>query len=141
MIEPNFQEVNRIFENHAHQISYKKYFLQTAEMKDCSVMIDGRNFFNQPVKNDQKTCHYIWKITAGQGDNYTIGCLLDYVYFKKSYKMMLIDLSKKKKKKEKRKQELNTSPKTIKQVNITGNLDRVGIVIMYFIIEEGNKPF
>ena len=69
-------------------------------------MIDERNFFNQPVKNDQKTCNYIWKIATGQGDDCTIGCLLDYVYSKNSCKMILIDLSKKK-------QELDTYPKAI----------------------------
>ena len=44
-------------------------------------MIDGRNFFDQPVKNDLITVDNIWKITTGQGDNYTTGCLLGYNYF------------------------------------------------------------
>ena len=46
-------------------------------------MIDGTNFFNQPIKNDIRKYHYIRKIAFGQGDNYTTGCLLDYLYFKK----------------------------------------------------------
>ena len=46
-------------------------------------MIEGRNFFNQPVKNDLKTYDSIRKIPIGQGDDYTNGCLLDYPYFKK----------------------------------------------------------
>ena len=46
-------------------------------------MIDGRNFFDHPVKNDLKTCDSIRKIATGQGDAYTTGCLLDYLYFKK----------------------------------------------------------
>ena len=46
-------------------------------------MIDGKNFFDQPVKNDDLiTCENIQKIATGQGDNYTTGCLLDYNYFK-----------------------------------------------------------
>ena len=36
----------------------------------------------------------IWKIATGQGDDYTTGCLLDYIYFKKHYKLIAIDLSK-----------------------------------------------
>ena len=48
-------------------------------------MIDGRNVFNQPIKNDINTYENIWKITNGQGDDYTTGCLLDYNYFKKDY--------------------------------------------------------
>ena len=46
-------------------------------------MTDVRNFFNQTIKNDLKTYDNIRKITTGQGDDYTTGCLLDYPYFKK----------------------------------------------------------
>ena len=31
-------------------------------------MIDGKNFFDQPIKIDLKTCDSIRKIAAGQGD-------------------------------------------------------------------------
>ena len=44
-------------------------------------MIDGQNFFNQPVKNNLKTYDNIRKIATGQGDDYTTGFLLDYNYF------------------------------------------------------------
>ena len=57
-------------------------------------MIDGRNFFDQSVKNDLIIVGNIWKITTGQGDNYTTGCLLGYNYFKNYYKMIAIDSSK-----------------------------------------------
>ena len=60
-------------------------------------MIDGRNFFDQPVKNDLRTYDNIRKIATGLGDDYTIGCLLDYPYFKKQYKLVVIDLSKQQK--------------------------------------------
>ena len=40
-------------------------------------MIDGRNFFDQPVKNNSRTYDNIWKIATGQGNDYTTGCLLD----------------------------------------------------------------
>ena len=56
-------------------------------------MIDGRNFFNQPINNGIKTYGKIRKIATGQGDDYTTGCLLDYCYFKDHYKMIAIDLS------------------------------------------------
>ena len=55
-------------------------------------MIDGKNFFDQPIKNDKVTCENIRKIVTGQGDDYTTGCLLDYTYFKKYYKMIAVDL-------------------------------------------------
>ena len=35
------------------------------EMKDYNVMIDGRNFFDQPIKNDLKTSDNIRKISTG----------------------------------------------------------------------------
>ena len=57
-------------------------------------MIDGGNFFDQPIKNDQRTCDNIQKIAVGQGDDYTTGCLLDYPYFKEHYKLIVLDLSK-----------------------------------------------
>ena len=60
-------------------------------------MIDGRNFFDQPIKNDLKAYDNVKKIATGQGDNYTTGCLLDYPYFKKYYKLIAIDLSKRQK--------------------------------------------
>ena len=36
-------------------------------------MIDGKNFFDQPVKNDKVTYENIRKIATGQGDDYTTG--------------------------------------------------------------------
>ena len=40
-------------------------------------MIDGKNFFDQPIKNDKATYGNIRKIATGQGDGQTTGCLLD----------------------------------------------------------------
>ena len=57
-------------------------------------MINGENFFDQPIKNDKITYDNIRKIATGQGDEYTTGCLLDYPYFKDTYKMFAVDLSK-----------------------------------------------
>ena len=34
-------------------------------------MIDGKNFFDQPIKNDVNTYNNIWKVITGQGDDYT----------------------------------------------------------------------
>ena len=60
-------------------------------------MINGRDFFDQPIKNDLKAYDNIRKIATGQGDDYTTGCLLDYPYFKRYYKLTAIDLSKQQK--------------------------------------------
>ena len=54
LINPSFEGVNRIFvlsfENATDRIVHTKYFLPTVEIKDYNVMIDGQNFFDQPVK-------------------------------------------------------------------------------------------
>ena len=56
-------------------------------------MIDGQNFFDQPVKNNLRIFDKIWEIAIDQGNDYTNGCLLVYIYFKKYYLMIAIDLS------------------------------------------------
>ena len=94
-------------------------------------MIDGKNFFDQPVNNDKVTYDNIRKIATGPRDGYTIGCLLDYIYFKKYYKMIAIDLSKQ--------QALDSDPKAIQQINFTANLDRVENTGIYFILEEAKE--
>ena len=57
-------------------------------------MTDGRNFFDQVVKNDQRIYDGTRKMAAGPGGMYTTGCLLVYGYFKQFYNMIAIDLSK-----------------------------------------------
>ena len=66
--------------------SRKQYYLPTVEIKYYNVMIYGRNLCEQPVKNDLKT--YNRRIETGQSDDYITGCLLDYPYFKKYYKLI-----------------------------------------------------
>ena len=41
-------------------------------------MIDGKTFFDQPIKNDLITYENIQKIVTGQGDDFATGCLIDY---------------------------------------------------------------
>ena len=57
-------------------------------------MIDGKKSFDQPVRHDMRTYGNIQKIRKDQGDDYTTGCLLDYVNFKEHYKTIATDLSK-----------------------------------------------
>ena len=87
LIGPSFQGVNSLFvlsfKDQDGWESYKQYYLRTVEIKDYNVMIDGKNFFDQRVKNYLKTFDNIRKIATGQSDDYTTGCLLDYPYFKK----------------------------------------------------------
>ena len=91
-------------------------------------MIDGKNFFDQPINSMIKTYENIRKIATCQGDDYTTGCLLDYSYFKGHYKMIAIDLSKQ--------QALDANPRAFQEINFTTNLDRSGNTTKFFIIEE-----
>ena len=59
-------------------------------------MINEKSFFDQPIKDNKVTYGNIRKITTRQGDYYTAGCLLDYIYSKNYYKMIAVDLSKQK---------------------------------------------
>ena len=72
-------------------------------MKDYNVMMDGQNVFDQPVKNNLRKNNL--KISIGVVDDFTAGCLLDYIYFNYYYKMIAIDLSKQ--------QPLDVDPETI----------------------------
>ena len=134
-MEPSFQEVNRLFvlafENDAQRISNKRYYIPNVEIKDYNVMIDGKNFFDQPVKNNKVTYKNIRKIATGQGDVYATGCLLDYIYFKNYYKMIAVDLSKQ--------QALDADPKAIQQINFTANLDRAGNTRINFVLQEAKE--
>ena len=105
-----------MFEYKAVKTGIGRSFLPTVEIKDYNVMVNGRNFFDQPVKNDLRTFDNIQKIATGQGDSCATGCLQDYNYFRKYYKMIVINLSKQ--------QALDADPKAKQKSNFTGNLGR-----------------
>ena len=83
------------------------------------------------VKNNKVTYENNRKIATGQGDDYTTGCLLDYPYFKESYKKSAVDLSKQ--------QALDADARAIQQINFTANLDRADNTRIYFILEEAKE--
>ena len=135
LVEPSFQGVNRFFvlafEDDTQRTSHSGYYLPNFEIKDYNIMINGENFFDQPIKNNKVTYENITKIATGQGDDYTTGCLLDYSYFMDTYKMIAVDLSKQ--------QVLDADPRAIQQINFTANLDRAGNTRIYFILEEAKE--
>ena len=119
------------FENDEQRTSNKRYYIPNVEIKDYNVMIDGKNFFDQPVKNDKVTYENIRKITTGQGDDYTTGCLLDYTYFKNCCNMIAVDLS--------NQQVLNVDPEAIQQINITADINIAGRTKIYFFLEKSKE--
>ena len=54
LVEPSFQGVNRLFvlafENDTQRASHSGYYLPNVELKVYNVMINGENFFDQPIK-------------------------------------------------------------------------------------------
>ena len=135
LIEPRFQGVNRLFvlafENDTQRKVHSAYYLQNVEIKNYNVMINGENFFDQPIKDNKVTYENIRKVATGKRDDYTTGCLLGYTYFRDHYKMIAVDLS--------RQQALDPDSRKIQQINFTANLDRVGNTRVYFILEESRE--
>ena len=135
LVEPSFQGINRLFvlafEGDTQRTSHSGYYPPNVEKKDYNIMINGENFFDQPIKTNKVTYENIKKIATGQGDDYTTGCLLDYSYFVDTYKMIAVDLSKQ--------QTLDADPRAIQQINFTAILNRAGNTRVYFILEEAKE--
>ena len=74
----------------------KKYILPRGEINYYNILIDGINFYDQPINDLIKQYDDVRKVSTGQGDNYTTGCLLDYAYFKDNYWLISVDVSKQK---------------------------------------------
>ena len=92
--------------------SYRKYFLPRVDITRYNVLIDGRNFYDQPINDSIRKYDEIRKIATGKGDNYANGCLLDYDYFKKNYQLIAVDLCKQR--------ELDADPRAIQQIEFIG---------------------
>ena len=127
LIDPTFTNVDKLFvlsfENEEDRISFLKYYVPKVEIKDFNVLIDGKPFFEIPVKNKEEAYEAIIEIS--KNNDYTTGNLLDYEYFKDHYKLIAINLSKQ--------TELeNTDLK--QQINFIGWLEEDAT--MFFIIEK-----
>ena len=116
----------RIEENNVkkdHRDSFLQYFLLNVEIKDFYVSIDGKSFFDLPVKNKEEAYEKIIEIS--NNNDYTTGSLLDFAYFKENYTLIAIDLSK------------PTKLKDPQQINFIGKLEgQNNGVTMFFIIEK-----
>ena len=100
------------------------------KIKNYNIEIDGRNFYDQSINDSIKQYNKIRKILAGQGDDYTTGCLLDYVYFKNYFWLITADLSKQK--------ALDADPKAIQKIIFTGQADDEALTVFY-ILEKSKE--
>ena len=87
LLDSSYQGVKRLFvlaynntagNNQVSVDSYKKYFLPRVKIENYNIEIDGRNFYDQPINDSIKQYDEIRKISIGQGDDYSTGCLLDF---------------------------------------------------------------
>ena len=128
LVDPTFTNVNRLlvlsFENETDRTSYCKYYTPTIEITDFNVLIDGKSFFDVPVKNKKEGYEKIIKM--GKNNDHTTGNLLDYEYFSKHYKLIAIDLN--------RQIELE-NPDLKQQINFIGKL-KEDKATMFFIAEK-----
>ena len=98
-------------------------YVPKAEIKDFNVLIDGKPFFETPVKNKEEVYEAI--IETSKNNDYTTGKLLDYKYFSKHYRLIAIDL---------RKQTELENPDLRQQISFIGRLKEDAA--MFFIIEK-----
>ena len=83
LIDPTFTKVNRFFvksfENKNDRTSFSKYYVPNVQIKDFNVLINGKSFFDIPIKNGEETYEKI--IEMGRNNDYTTSNLLDYNTF------------------------------------------------------------
>ena len=114
-LDPSFQGVNRLFvmaynreDGQPTKNGQRKYYLPRIDLEKYNIIIDGRNFYDNPIENDIEKYRELKKVMIGKGEDYTAGSLLDYNYFDTHYKLVAVDLSKQK--------ELDADPRAIQQI-------------------------
>ena len=138
LIDPAFTKVNRLFvlsferiagENNTtkdHRDSFSHYYVPNVEIKDFNVLIDGKSFFDLPVKNEEEAYEKIIEIS--KNNDCTTGNLLDFAYFKENCRLIAIDLSK------------QTKLKDPQQISFIGKLEGQDHgATMFFIIEKSEE--
>ena len=132
LIDPTFITVNRLFvlsfvrnAEGDNRDSFSRYYVPNVRIKDFNVLIDGKSFFDLPVKNEEEAYEKI--IDMSNNNDYTTGNLLDFAYFKENYKLIAIDLSK------------QTKLKDPQQISFIGKLLAARGATMFFIIEKSEE--
>ena len=136
LIDSTFTIVNRLFVLSIERIeenNVKKdyrdsfsHYVPKVQIKDFNVLIDGKNFFDLPVKNEEEA--YEKNIEMSNNNDYMTGNLLDFAYYKENYRLIAIDLSK------------QTKIKDPQQINFIGKLENQNDgATMFFIIEKSEE--
>ena len=135
-LDLSFQVVNRLFlmaynrvDGQPTRDSQRKYYLARIDLEKYNVIIDGRNFYDNPIESDIEKYRELKKVMIGKGEDYTTGSFLDYNYFNKHYKLVAVDLSKQK--------ELDADPRTIQQIEFKYMLGTDSTI--YWILEKSKE--
>ena len=144
LLSASFQGFKRLFvlsyfigtnnaNNEAGIKNNKKSFLLRGEFNNHNVLIDERNFYYQPNSDLLKQYDEVRKVSTGKDYDYTIGCLLDYAYFKDSCRLIAVVLSKQK--------ALDADPREIQEIvsqGVVGGADNTKIRL-YTILEKSKE--
>ena len=135
-LDPSFQGVNRLFvmaynraNNQPTRNGQRKYYLPRIDLDKYNVIIDGRNFYDNPIESDIEKYRELKKVMIGKGEDYTTGSLLDFNYFDKHYKLVAVDLSKQK--------ELDADLRTIQQIEFKYMLGTNSTI--YWVLEKSKE--
>ena len=136
---PTFTNVNRLFVLSFERIeednikkdcrdSFWHYYVPKVQIKDFNVLIDGKRFFDFPIKNEEEAYEKIIDMSNNNNNNYVTGNLLDFAYYKENYKLIAIDLNK------------QTKIKDPQQINFISKIEEQDNgVTMFFIIEKSEE--
>ena len=124
LLESDFVAVNRLFvvvysneDDASNRFKAKRYYLPKPIINNYKIIINGKNFYEQPIDCDIKQYEEIIKLTTGQDEDYTAGYLLDYDYIKNRYWLTAVDLS--------RQKELGADSKAIQQIKFVRQLNKL----------------
>ena len=131
-LDPSFQGAFMVYNRANGQPTrngQRKYYLPRISLNKYNVIIDGRNFYDNPIESDIEKYRELKKVMIGKGEDYTTGPLLDYNFFDKHYKLVATDLSKQK--------ELDADPRAIQQIEFKYMLGTNSTI--YWVLEKSKE--
>ena len=119
----SFERIEEDDANNDYRDYFSNYYVPNIQVKDINVLIDGKSFFDLPIKNEKETYEKI--VDMSHNNNYMIGNLIDFAHYKENCKLIAIDLSK------------EAKIKDPQQINFIGEIEKQDNgVTMFFIIEK-----
>ena len=135
-LDPSFQGVDRLFVMAYNRVDgqparngQRKYYLPRISLNKYNVIIDGRNFCDNPIESDIKKYRELKKVMIGKERRLYYRSLLDYIYFDQHYKLVAVDLPKQ--------NELDADPKAIQQIEFKNMLGTNSTI--YWVLEKSKE--